>query len=165
MLEWIHYIRPENPTYDNGAQERQWTHQLPRPQAMILWEGISTTKMLSGVPDYRAELFVGAAITELGSLRAMDMTGPQDNGSLVAVHSGGRQMDVITIISSNVRMVTWRGGRLTYTEWFFFQFFKIFSYLYTQHGAWTHNLNIQSHALPPEPVRHPCKTSKKKKKR
>lgn len=72
--------------------------------------------MLSGVPDYRAELFVGAAITELGSLRAMDMTGPQDNGSLVAVHSGGRQMDVITIISSNVRMVTWRGGRLTYTE-------------------------------------------------
>lgn len=62
--------------------------------------------MFSGAPVYRAELFVDAVITELGSLRAMDMTGPQDNRRLVAVHSGGRQMDVITIISRNVRMVT-----------------------------------------------------------
>ena len=31
MLEWIYYIRPENPAYVNVALERQETHQVPRP--------------------------------------------------------------------------------------------------------------------------------------
>ena len=62
--------------------------------------------MFSGALVYRPELFVDIVIREVGSLRAMDMIGSQNHGSQVAVCSLGRQMDVITIISSNMRMVT-----------------------------------------------------------
>lgn len=57
----------------------------------------------------------------------MDMTGPQNHGSWVAVHSDGRQMDGITVMSGNVRMVT-RGPDL-YRMIFLSSI--IFIYLYT----------------------------------
>lgn len=62
--------------------------------------------MVIGALVYRPELFVGAVMTELCSLIAMEMIILQNSGSQVAMLSVVRQVDVSVVISTKVRVVT-----------------------------------------------------------